>query len=299
MKIIYDENSTWELDYIKNNILNIDKLSIDNLEVELYNEKTLNLLINREEIVSDNIFVVSSNFYNLYSIINIVKKIKPVIIIHLSDEYGQHKEWNILEKYTMLLLRQYNHKDYDYGENNIQIPLGYISNFIPPDTDIKHMSKREINCSFIGSKKTDRMHMCNIFEKNMKKTNIEFVVNSWNINNLPISQYDMFTKYNNSIFVIVGRGNSSLDCYRIYEAIAAGAIPVVVGPIEEINVTFNYGGNKPKLIYSDTWENAVLMCNNLLQNDINFVELQNMQDNLLEWLNNHPYNIKANTKYKI
>lgn len=289
MKLIYDENSKWELDYIKNNILNMD-----NLEVEFYNPNNLHLLLNRNDIISDNIFIVSSNNHNLQNIIEIVKIIKPLIIFHLSDEHGCRKEWNILEKYSKLLLRQYNHKDYVYAENNIQIPLGYVSNFIPPDTSIKTICERKINCSFIGAKKSDRVHMCNIFQNNMIKTNIQFVNNSWNIDKLPISPQDIFAMYNNSIFVIIGRGNSSLDCFRIYEAIAAGAIPVIVGTDEEINITFNYGGCKPPFICSDNWENAVALCNNLLYNDEQpFSKLQNMQNNLLKWFEYQAINIKA------
>ena len=38
--------------------------------------------------------------------------------------------------------------------------------------------------------------------------------------------------YSQSIFVFNGRGNVFLDCFRLYEAIIAGAIPVIVGEKE-------------------------------------------------------------------
>lgn len=36
----------------------------------------------------------------------------------------------------------------------------------------------------------------------------------------------MVAQYNTSKFVLIGRGYTNLDCYRIYEAIIAGAIPM-------------------------------------------------------------------------
>jgi hypothetical protein len=92
-----------------------------------------------------------------------------------------------------------------------------------------------------------------------------------------------FNIYNNSIFVISGRGNVSLNCFRIYEAIVAGAIPVIVGSIDEINNTFNFNNKLPPFIYDETWENVVIKCNDLLKN---YEKLQEIQDNLLSWWKN-------------
>jgi hypothetical protein len=36
----------------------------------------------------------------------------------------------------------------------------------------------------------------------------------------------MIKVYNSSKFVVVGRGHSNLDCFRIYESIVGGALPV-------------------------------------------------------------------------
>ncbi len=36
----------------------------------------------------------------------------------------------------------------------------------------------------------------------------------------------MFEKYKEAKFVLSGRGQLNLDCFRIYEAIIAGALPV-------------------------------------------------------------------------
>jgi len=125
--------------------------------------------------------------------------------------------------------------------------------------------------------------MKEVFIKNMKNTNIVFVENYWNLDKLTYKPEHCFEIYNNSIFVICGRGNISLDCYRIYEAIVAGAIPVVVGKLDEIEITFNYNNNIPPFIWDETWEKVVLKCNDLLNND---EKLQTIQDELLLWWKN-------------
>ena len=46
------------------------------------------------------------------------------------------------------------------------------------------------------------------------------------IHDAGLSPIQMREIYLSSRFVVVGRGQSNLDCYRIYEAIICGAVPV-------------------------------------------------------------------------
>jgi hypothetical protein len=197
-----------------------------------------------------------------------------------------------LEKLTRLFLRNYNHPHYNYASNNLQLPLGYVSNFLDYKSFIKKMNQRSINCSFIGEQKSDRLEMYNTFKKNMTNTKIEFTNNSWNLENLKWTPHQLFELYNDSIFVINGRGNCSLDCFRIYESINAGAIPVIVGDPKEIKNTFYYNDNVPPLLFFNSWQEAVTNCNNLLEK---FDRLQEIQNNLQLWWKN----ILENMKLKI
>merc|ERR1711862_141764 len=61
--------------------------------------------------------------------------------------------------------------------------------------------------------------------------------------------------YRDAMFVPIGRGYVNLDCYRIYEAVVAGAIPVVVGPKEEILETFA-GHRDPPFVFAESWDAA-------------------------------------------
>ena len=281
IKLLYLNNSNWEFDFIVNDLLcDIEK------EIEIFYIENFNLLLHRNEIVENNILVIN-RVINFDDIINVVKYIKPVIIFYLSDEVGDEKHITILENYTKILFRQYNHSHYVYSKNNHQIPLGYCKYFLNNkkslDIQRKKMCERTINCSFIGSIKSDRQHMINVFENKMINTNFIPVNNYWDIDNLPCSPEKSFNFYSNSIFVINGRGGFNLDCFRIYEAIVAGAIPVIVGSTDEITNTFSYNNNIPPFIYDETWEKVVIKCNNLL-NDVE--ELQKIQDNLITWWNN-------------
>ncbi len=282
--LLYLESTIWEFDFIVNDILyNIQP------NIEFFNKDNFTQLLNRNDIIQNNILVIN-NICNFNHIINVVKHIKPICIFYMSDELGNEPHITILQNYTKLVFRQYNHTKYNYSNNNYQIPLGYSKFFLNnqsslnvQQTIIKTIQQRTINCSFIGTPKSDRIQMTNVFKNNMQKTYFIFVNNNWDINNLPCSPQKCFDIYNNSIFVICGRGNASLDCFRIYEAIAAGAIPVIVGSNTEIQKTFYYNNNIPPFIYDDTWEKVVVKCNDLLNN---YDKLQQLQHNLLLWWNN-------------
>jgi len=282
MKILYLENATWEYDYIVNDIL----LNIENKEIEVFKNENFKLFLNRTDIIENNILVINT-VCSLDDIITVVKHIKPIAIFYLSDEVGNILDTTVLDKYTKVLFMQYNHKHYNYSSNNFQIPLGYSKYFLngnrSSSIQTKKISERKINVSFIGTMKSDRYHMKNVFEKNVKTTNIIFTYNNWDINNLPYSPEKCFNIYNNSIFVICGRGNCSLDCFRIYEAIVAGSIPIIVGPLDEIKNTFNYNGNLPPFIYDESWENVVTKCNIFLDDR---EKLNKIQEELLTWWGN-------------
>ena len=252
MKLLYLEAATWEFDFIRYDLLS----NIKNLEVEYFNKSNMTALMKRGDLVNNNIFVITHHC-NLMEVINVVKIIKPLVIFQLSDEYGGSPQWTVLEKYTKVLFRQHNHRNYKYGHNNFHLPLGYVQHYLNKTASLtivpKKISERKINCSFIGAEKSDRLIMANAFKEKMSNTNIQFVNNNWNINELPCVPADIFNVYSNSIFVINGKGNCNLDCFRIYEAIVAGAIPVIVGNVNDINNTFNYNNNIIPLIYSDNW----------------------------------------------
>ena len=170
------------------------------------------------------------------------------------------------------------------------MPLGYAKNFLSQkySLDMKHakINERKYVWSFIGQVKSDRMDMLNRFKETFENspyyTNTGS--NSWSIDTQIVSPQDMYAIYSDTIFVPVGRGNHSLDCFRIYEAVVAGALPVIVGNTDEIKTTFSYAGKQPPFIYAQSWGDAVLLCSGLM---VDADKLQKIQYDIIGWWADH------------
>jgi hypothetical protein len=288
IKLIYDNNCTWEKDYIKELFSLIE---YDLIYVDLNN--LINKLYDEEQYINDKSFMIlvfSSNVYRYCDILKIVLRIKPIIIVHLSDEWGNRPQYTDLAAHTKLLLHQYCQKNYDYNKYNniIQIPLGYMTgmfnNKISKDLTLgdknfalniklKPISERKYKWAFIGRKKQDRRIILFKFSRKIKE---KFYGKN-------IKPSNMFDVYNDSIFIPNGRGNFTLDCFRIYEAILSGCIPVIVGKNDELDTIFYYNNDKPPFIIEETWDNAINKCMYLLDN---IKELENVQQQNYKWLEN-------------
>jgi len=245
------EYGLWETDFLLNEIFQKRKV------IHSFEEKT-------------DVLAFCSRTHSYDEILSIIKKTKPKIIICLSDEFIDEDLscFNELGNYCELFLRQYHHPNYTYTSNTIHIPLGYTNGCKT------FKNPKELNWSFLGEVKTDRQEMINQF-RNIPK---HFIGNK-------CSKELMSKIYSKSIFVPCGRGNSSLDCFRLYEASMNGATPVVVGSKEEIECTFKYEENPP-WIFADTWKSAVEKCKYILKSEIDNLPL-------LNWWNNRIQKIKT------
>lgn len=250
MKIVI-ENGLWETDFLLKEILPEGKISH-------------NLNENCE------VFIFASRSHSYNEIASIVEKSKPRIIICLSDELivENLQQFNQLGNYCDLFLRQYHHPQYTYTPNTIHIPLGYTNG-----CKVFNESK-VLNWSFLGEIKNDRQEMLNEFHKISKN----FVGRS--------APKDLMCKiYSKSIFVPCGRGNSSLDCFRLYEASMNGAIPVVVASKEEIQSTFMYEENPP-WVFAETWSGAVKKCQSMLEYGMDNTSILNWWENRIQKIKN-------------
>jgi hypothetical protein len=245
------EPGLWEEDYLLNEILPKGDKTYD-------------------PVGEADVFAFCSRNHTYKEIISIVQKTKPKIIICLSDEFiGEDlSHFNELGDYCKLFLRNYHHPNYNYTPNTLHIPLGYTNG-----CKVFEESK-QLNWTFFGEIKTDRQEMIN-----------EFRVIPRHFVGKTTSKELMSKTYSKSIFVPCGRGNSSLDCFRLYEASMNGAIPVVVGSKEEIECTFKYEENPP-WIFAETWNDAAKKCNILLSSSID-------NSTLLNWWNNRIKNLRS------
>lgn len=245
--LITIEKGLWETDFLLNDIFPKREIS-HNLED------------------AADVFIFASRAHSYNEILSIVQKTKPKIIVCLSDELIAEdlQQFNQLGDYCELFLRQYHHPQYTYTPNTIHIPLGYTNGckvFEEP---------KELNWSFLGEIKTDRQEMIDTFRSIPK----HFVGKS-------LSKDLMCKIYSKSIFVPCGRGNSSLDCFRLYEASMNGAIPVVVGCQDEIECTFKYEENPP-WVFAETWDDALDKCKLILERPIDNTLVLNWWKNRID-----------------
>eukprot|EP01041_Mallomonas_annulata_P009614 gene9614-19979_t len=231
--------------------------------------------------------IICNHKKQIPSIEQILKIHKNIhMMVHLSDEFmGLNKPERACENLYhrfKLVIRQ--HAYYKPEPPNVlHIPLGYFTNMLLSDNNKIHhnsrqytiwslsvpSSQRKFKWSFIGSAKgkdrKDRILTLNAFQQ----WSPYFMAGN-------LTTAAMRHMYNQSLFVIVGRGHYSTDCFRIYEAIISGAIPVVVVPSEkELNFTYSYQGHWLPVITAPTPIEAVNICQNMsdLQIDIKRVEL--------------------------
>ncbi len=271
MIVLLQDDIIWEFDFI-------------NIEI-LSNKYEISTFRANEQPPFANIIIFNYKFKNS---MEYVKKNKPHVVLFMSDERGGYASVTEYARHTHLFIYCYNH-DYTYLDNSVQMPLGYVAGFLKGksifDIEQKPISEREIIIAFIGdSSKNDRPLMI----KKMKELtserglNSEIIetVNSWKLDKQKITPEDIFTTYSNSIFVPIGRGYYSLDCFRIYEAIAAGAIPIIVGPKSEIDISFEFNGHSLPALYFDSWDAAKTECGQLLDEP---AKLQKIQDELILW----------------
>jgi hypothetical protein len=261
--IYYDVGCSMETDFLKKELLP------DWPIVNIDSKSDIQILPNFN--TSTNLLVFSSNKFSLSQIQNLCQVLKPKIIFHCSDEFGYKPEYDSLADQCSLYLRQYHHVRYpDLGNKVSIMPLGYGPGLYDDSVLFrthKISSERTNNWAFVGTLKRDREVMLQTF-RNMPK----------GYDGLMDSR-DMANLYDDTVFVPIGRGNTSLNCFRIYEAISCGAIPILVSSSEELYNTFKDEGDHSWLVFS-SWKEALEKCNSLLQNPIQLNIIQALN---LEW----------------
>lgn len=272
LRILYDINASWEIDYIHEIFSEHDFIFTPMTKENFENPKNYTYY--------KNIIVVFSVNVIPYKVLeNFLKTINPLGIVILSDEYGVlNKYHHGLHKYSKFTLRNYFYRDYDDKDNIFHFPLGYISGFIDSKStniDIKKSSERSIKWSFVGNiKNIERYEMIEKF----KKLDNYYIDDS-------LHPSKMSKIYLNSIFVPNGKGNTNLDCFRLYEASICGAIPVVVCKDIEIWKKID----NPPWIFASDWDEAISKCEQICQNE---QDLNKKQSEVINWWKNNMKNLK-------
>jgi len=272
--------NTWEYDYFLEffPFTHFDHIFVKDTQIT---ESGLNpkvLVYNVENSGSDGSYA---------SIRKLIATYKIPILVHTSDEFmGSPKKWKYgegVEVYPLVpfVLRQYSvhvYQEYSHPHSNVmQIPLGYMTGMLREklengtaaepilSTDAivwsnsRSSAERNLSWSFLGTVRNhhDRAKMIDIFR-------------SWvpHVADVGFSPQEMKNMYNNSKFVLIGRGQASLDCFRIYEAIICGAIPVIVGPQWELESSFGFEGDIPPFLFANEYTDALSTCRSMTDEQI-------------------------------
>jgi len=214
------------------------------------------------------IYAFSSNETTYKIVKNQINVFKPDIIIHFSDEWGNKKHYDELCKFTKLYFRQYSHKAYPIYENKYIIPLGYQTGMfdnIPINITLKPILERKYKWSFIGD-----------YSKNIERQEMVEYLKSVTPHKLGKAiPVEMKNIYCDSVFVPNARGNCNLDCFRLYEASACGAIPLLVGPKEERQYLIESQKNPPWLQFNN-WSDAKNKIQNYDEKEIQILQKKNL-----------------------
>lgn len=283
LNVLYVDCAEWEFDFIT-----LEVLGGKDLIVEIVPYKDfLKVSLKKIPDVVDNqyAFVVSATRQSAIDVVEAALHLKPKIIFALSDEYGNCEGFiGALGGVTKLLLCNYNHTSYNYPSNSHLLPLGYSTTYLNGSTSqhllIKPMHSRTIEATFVGAMKSDRAHMLKVFGV-LTKTHLQVVCNQWKMDTLPVSPEACRLLHGDSIFVLCGRGNVSIDSFRIYEAAVTGAIPVMVCTKQEFIDTFpTVPFIDCPFVVAETWEEALKHCMVMLMNTDT---LQQAQNSVVRW----------------
>jgi hypothetical protein len=216
------------------------------------------------------------------------------VLVLLGDEFvkfeadrdERRRRFQALFNLFPRVLRQYAlGGSFDITKPVFEMPLGYaegmFERFAPIKLSLRPPESRRHIWSFVGDqKKEDRVEM------------ITKMTQAFGSAPLPDSALSMPLQmrklYENSIFVPIGMGNWNANCFRIYEALSCGAIPVIVLPLREREYFFGGLGkwenesdrSLPPFVFLKSWSEAPAVLSYLLKSRTHFnlrVQLMNIQ----------------------
>jgi hypothetical protein len=290
MNIFATEHLTNDIDYLLDNIFQSlyfkEKLYISYIPKTI--QENYKKSLKRIKKTSKNILVVNPHV-NRKDLLELSDIIRPEIVFYIGDERNtcQYNKKLLEEKsYIQKIFHQYNHQNYWNNKTFFQIPLGIFHKNFFREKPLDFLDNKVYDWAFIGELKHDR---CQIIEQFNEVFGLHFLhidITQWdNLHGMAVPPSSIFDVYKKTFFVLIGRGNTSLDCVRIYEAIVAGALPVVIGSSNEIELTFFYNGKSPFLVSAETIEQAIGKCQYYLQNKFDYV--QHVEYNFEWWFQLH------------
>jgi hypothetical protein len=150
---------------------------------------------------------------------------KQIYLLHISDEFGNDNIDLYEHKCIKHIFRNYFRNDLEKYKNVMVLPLGYNTK-VSDGYESKSFEKKEYVWSFAGAidrpGRIENLKSLDSLSPNFVKTKTTFGAKS------SIEGDEYINMLNNSKFVPCFKGFSSLESFRLYEALEAGSIPVYV-----------------------------------------------------------------------
>lgn len=242
INVIFKTNATWESDWLKEIFFSIPDFEF------VYRDRSF---------VGENSIIVTDN-PQLCKFRPYLNKAIDFILINLKDEHLPTKQDLKVykEKSCKFIFRNYLNPDYSQ-ENLFAFPLGYKSGFWDGFDDGRKLlsqsnNNRKYNWSFAGTaKKSGRRKTISKLEE-LTPYHLHDI-SFWDAPE-SLSTTDYRDLMLDSHFIPSFRGNFNLECYRTYEALEAGAIPIIqkFSHLQDYDLyKFWYGEDHPLISVGD------------------------------------------------
>lgn len=205
----------------------VDLLTLDGTQGHTFDIISLNVI----DACSSNLGRIDVLAYSTSSgmrnIARIIHKYKPSILFHLSDEFRERRYYTDIKSVWNASVKRVYHQ---YSLSKLDplskfwdimrpLPLGYHTygqNYTRPN-DWKSMRERRYRVSSVGSVKGRRAHDA-----------VQLMTNLQPFAFLQSGPFESARIYSNSQFVYCPNGNCDWECFRMYEAMYNGAIPLMI-----------------------------------------------------------------------
>jgi len=213
--------------------------------------------------VLEDCVVVTNNSKAYEYIHELIKSGNKFGVVLLSDETLEEPMFYLKEPNCLFAARNYFSPKYYQNPKVFTFPLGYRHCFEHFVKETKKASDRRLTWSFAGSLKADRNTAINCFTK-LKPYQLNVCELFNDPKQLTTKEYAQVLA--DSVFAIAPQGGYNLDSFRIYEALEASTIPVVMNSTPYFKVTSSYwhlifqGETELPFVRADNWEEAADKC---------------------------------------
>ena len=211
----------------------------------------------------------------------------PYGVIHLSDETLGNTCHYLEDSNCIFAIRNYHHPIYSKHPKVITVGLGYKSGFVPPSstpppsTPVPVRSQNPwFHWCFVGAVHHQARQEAIRSFLSCKPYLLQLSNGGFNSTTLSLEEYKQTMVLSKFAICPIGQGN--MDTFRLYEAMEAGCVPVVLSRTAEQPYHPSYwhavfmlpSDYDIPFVLCDTWQECLQRMEGLMQNPATYYDLQ-------------------------